>query len=205
MELKDIIGAAVGVFGAIPSYIMAFIAWGKWRKKNSRLPLSKWLRNIQQSYPFLLGILFSVVMVFLFVIPSGNLVLTITSPLNNSPVSQDITVTGYANQKIDGDEHLYVVVEYGGLWWPQSSEVTVGYFKTTKRYEFQTPARIGKENDTGKTFAIRAILVDSAIHQYFQNWFQQNAVTGEWSGISKTELSRIGKVKICESITVIRQ
>lgn len=57
---------------------------------------------------------------------------------------------------------VYTVVEYGGQWWPQYSEVTIWYSPMTKRYEFNTPARIGRdEADIGNTFIIRAILVDS--------------------------------------------
>ena len=97
------------------------------------------------------------------------------------------------------------MVEYGGLWWPQYSEVTIGYSQRTNRYEFQTPARIGKEEESGQTFIIRAILVDPAIHQHFQGWFQQHTMTEEWPGIPITEVSRLGKVEICDSITVTRQ
>lgn len=118
MELKDIIGAIVGVFGAIPPYIMAFIAWNKWRKKNPDSTVVKWLREVRRSYPFMLGIFFSLVMVIIFFVPLGKLEITIASPMDNTLVSQNITVEGHANRELSEDEHLYIVVECGGLWWP---------------------------------------------------------------------------------------
>ena len=207
MELKDIIGAIVGVVGAIPSYIMAFIAWDKWRKRSPGSTVVKWLGEVRHSYPFMLGIFFSLVMVVLFVAPfgEGKPEITIISPLNNVLVSQNITVEGYANRELSEDEHLYIVVECGGLWWPQYNEVTVGYFQATERYEFHAPARIGREGETGQTFIIRGILVDSAIHQHFQSWFQQHILMEDWPGIPRTEVSRLGKAEICDSITVIRR
>lgn len=98
-----------------------------------------------------------------------------------------------------------IVVEYGGQWWPQYSEVNIGYSPRTKRYEFSTPARIGKEEDVKKAFIIRAILVDSSVHQRFQNWFQQHIGTEHWPGIPITEVNLRREVKTCDYINVIRQ
>ena len=96
MELKDIILIIIGVVGAIPSYIMAIIAWNKWRKENPGSSMAKWLREIRQSYPFLLGIFFSLVMVMLFLPLYGQWKpeITITSPLDNALVSQEISIKG---------------------------------------------------------------------------------------------------------------
>ena len=204
MELSDIIGIIIGVVGAIPSYI---IAWNKWRRRSPSLSMGKWLRETRQSYPFLLGIVFSAVMVMLFVCPfgEGKPEITITSPLDNALVFQDITVEGYTTKELSKDAYLYIVIERGGLWWPQCSEVAVGYSQTTKKYQFQTPARIGQEEEIGQTFMIRAILVDSAVDQYFQSWFQQHTIGEGWPGIPITEVSRRGETEICHSITVTRR
>jgi|GEM_PF-4334929 len=127
-----------------------------------------------------------------------------TSPSGDASVVQEITVKGYATSEL-GSQHLYVVVEHGGRWWPQYSEVTTGYSQATGRYEFSTPARIGQDEDIGKTFIIRAILVDSIIHQHLQDWFRQHAIAEEWPGIPITEVTQWGKAEICDSISVTRQ
>lgn len=129
----------------------------------------------------------------------------ITSPLGDTSVVQEITVKGYATRELSSEHHLYIVVEYGGRWWPQYSEVSIGFSQATNRYEFNTPARIGQEADIGKTFIIRAILVDSTIHLHFQGWFQQYTLVEEWPGIPITEVNQRGKAEICDSITVMRR
>lgn len=131
--------------------------------------------------------------------------INLTYPEDNSSIPQEITVKGYATGELSSGQRLYIVVEYGGRWWPQYSEVTIGYSQTTKRYEFSTPARVGKEADSGKTFAIRAIVVDLAVHQSFQNWFQKCTVIAEWPGILIYKVKDWGEVEIWDSITVTRQ
>lgn len=127
----------------------------------------------------------------------------ITSPLYGS-VRQTIT-TGYFICEPDTAWHAYVVVEYGGQWWPQSSEAIPGYSQTTKRYEFSVPTSIGLETDTGKTFMLRIVLVDESVHQLFQNWFQQGQATGTWLGINITEIDQQGQTIICDSTSIVRQ
>ena len=128
----------------------------------------------------------------------------ITSPLNDALIPMEITVEGYATTELKEDEHLYIVVEYGGMWWPQFGEIPIGYSQTSGKYEFNTPARVGKEEDYNKPFNIRVILVDSAVHQYFQSWFQQNESTEDWQGISIVETKQRGKVETKDSVSVIR-
>lgn len=207
MDKEIIIGIIVAVLGAIPSYITAWLKYIDWVKKNPDHPsFAKWLRQTRWSYPFLLGILFTIAMIGLFVLSSSQeLEIIITSPSDNDLVPQEITVEGYANKKLRNNQHLYIIVEYGGQWWPQYSEVLVGYSPSTKRYEFNTPVRIGKEKEIGKKFIIRTILVDSAIHWYFQSWFKQHTGTEEWPGIPITEVNKMGKVKMCDYITVTRR
>jgi len=70
MDIVDIIGIILGVFGAIPSFVKAWQKYIGWVKGNpDHSSFTKWLRQIQQSYPFLLGILFTIAMVALFVLP----------------------------------------------------------------------------------------------------------------------------------------
>ena len=209
-EIIKIIGIVVGIFSAIPSYFGAWKRYKNWLKKNPKGSLSKWLREIRQSYLFFLGIFFTILMIGLFIIlllpvqgpepESGG----ITTPQNGALVPLEITVEGYVNSELPESQHLYIVVEYGGRWWPQYSEADVGYSSTNRRYEFSTPARIGTEEDIGKTFAIRAILVDSTVHQYFQNWFQSGETEG-WAGISTTEVNQKGEVKLFDYVTVLRR
>lgn len=135
----------------------------------------------------------------------GKLAINLTYPEDGLSIPLEVTVEGYATEELSSEQHLYIVVEYGGLWWPQYSEATIGYSHTTERYEFHMPARIGKEEDVGETFVIRAILVDPSIHHHFQAWFQEHAVMAEWPGIPITEVKQLGEVKIYDSVTVTRQ
>ena len=196
MEAKDIIATIVGVFGAIPSYIIAFR-----KSKPYRPSFSKYLRDVRQSYPFFLGIFFTIAMIVLFVLPQSPPVITITSPMDNALVPQSITVEGYINKELPEDEHLYIVVEYGGRWWPQYSEIMPSYSPSSKNWKLSAPAEIGLPEDAGKSFGIRPVLVDDAIHQHFQSWFQQT----EWVGIPITEVNQQGKVKIYDGVTVTRR
>jgi hypothetical protein len=196
MEAKDMIAIIMGVFGAIPSYIIALR-----KSKPYRPTFSKYLRDARQSYPFFLGIFFTIVMIVLFVWPPPPSVITITSPMGNALVLQSVTVEGYSTRELSKDEHPYIVVEYGGRWWPQYAEITLGYSSSTKRWEFSIPAEVGQPADTGRSFVIRAIIVDDATHQRFQSWFQQ----AEWTGIPITEVNQQGKVRISDSVTLTRR
>lgn len=125
--------------------------------------------------------------------------IVITSPFDHGSVFQETDVEGYADKGLSNNQHLYIVVEMGQLWWP--GYANAGYSEATKRYDFHIRAFIGQEGDTGKVFTIRAILVDSAIHERFQSWLQQ----GEWGGISIPEVHQWGEVQICDSISVTRK
>jgi hypothetical protein len=173
---------------------------------------SKWIPFLRMNQKFFvsLGFILALLAIILAVIPfpqSDNLQpeIKITSPLNDAPIPMEINVRGYATAELPKDEHLYIVVEYGGMWWPQFGEIPVGYSQTSDKYEFNTPARVGKEEDNYKLFNIRALLVDSAVHQYFQSWFQQNKSTEDWQGISVVETKQRGNVAIKDSISVIRE
>lgn len=131
--------------------------------------------------------------------------ITITSPLTGTLVSQSITLEGYANRELSGNQHLYIVTDYEGLWWPQDDEVTFDYSQSSGRYNFDVLVGIGSGADVGKTFTIRAIVVDSDVHQDFQNWFEQSESTGEWIGISITEVNQMGNIQIFDSVSVTRQ
>jgi hypothetical protein len=164
--------------------------------------------NLKHSWVLLFCILLACTSIGLVVIPrviNKPLVIDLIYPQDGSYISQVTTVKGYATKELSSEQHLYIVVEHGELWWPQYSEITMGYSQTTKRYEFSTPAGIGKTDDVGKGFTIRAILVDSPIHQHFQSWFEENVITEEWLGIPILEVNQWGKVQICASITVTRQ
>ncbi len=208
MNIETIIRIIIGVFGAIPAYVIAWIKYREWVRRNPNHPsMRRWLREIRQSYIFWLGILFTIAIIVVPFIVNDNelLAITITVPSDNDSVPQEFTVEGYANKELPENQYLYIVIEYGGLWWLQFGEVTPGYSNRTKRYEFSTPVRIGDEEDIERKFKIRAILVESTIHQYFQNWFKECASTGEWPGIPNTEVNRLGEVETCDYITVIRR
>lgn len=178
------------------------------KEKPEEEPSREKLANLKQRWVLLLCVLFALTSILLVTIPrviNKPLVIDLTYPQDGSSISQETTVKGYATRELSSEQHLYIVVEHGDLWWPQYSEITMGYSHTTRRYEFSAPARIGKADDVGKGFTIRAILVDSPIHQHFQSWFEQNVITEEWLGIPILEVNQLGKVQIYASITVTRQ
>jgi hypothetical protein len=183
----------VGMF----TLIWRILVKKEWIKKKKTLAI---ILNV-----FICGV---VIVMILLLINDG---IIITSPPDGALVPQNITVEGYTTLELTDNQHLYIVVErvveYGEYWWPQTGEITVGYSSTTKRYEFSTPARIGKNTDFNLTFGIRAILVDSAIHEEFQNWFQTGEATGEWPAIPITLAKRWGEwdQEIGDYINVKRQ
>lgn len=202
------IGAIMSGIGAL---ILAFVQVWLARKREKEKPRARQGRGRFPSLDHPWVLIFCVVLALTSIglvtgprMVGTTLAIHLTYPEDGSSVPLEITAKGYATGELNSKQHLYIVVEYGGRWWPQYSEATIGYSQTTKRYEFSSPARIGKEEDVGKIFAVRAILVDSAIHQHFQGWLQQHTATGEWTGIPITEVNQWGKVQICDSITVTR-
>ena len=178
------------------------------KEKPEAVPSKEKLANLQHRWVLVLCVILTVTTIGLVTIPrviSKPLVIDLNYPQDGSAISQETTVKGYATRELSSEQHLYIVVEHGELWWPQYSEITMGYSHTTRRYEFSTPARVGKTDDFGKGFTIRAILVDSPIHQHFQSWFEENVITEEWLGIPILEVNQWGKVQICASVTVTRQ
>ncbi len=168
------------------------------------------LENKMKTIITYLGLILAVAAILFAVLPfnGGGIPTTevkITSPIIDAVIPMEITVEGYSNVELPKDQHLYIVVEYGGMWWPQLGEIILGYSQSSGKYEFNTPARVGKEEDNNKTFNIRAILVDSAVHQYFQSWFQQNTSTENWSGVPIVETKQRGSVLISDSISVTRE
>ena len=203
----DIIAAIIsGIFTIITPFI---VYWLNRKKGKSVGPKPQWRKRI---VVILLMVVWSVSLVGFgaslnaLLSPPEPLEIIIISPLPDALVTPETNVKGYATTELPENQHLYIVVEYGGRWWPQYSEVTVGYSSASKRYEFGTPARIGNETDFDKTFGIRAILVDSAVHQQFQNWFQTGAATG-YQGCPITEVNQWGEVDMGKGnyITVKRQ
>ena len=124
------------------------------------------------------------------VIPVQEIVLT--SPPSDNRVVQNITVQGYATSALPADRYLYVVVEWGGLWWPQYDNITPAYSQVTKRWEFSVPATAGKQEDSGEIFELKTVLVDALIHQQFQSWLQKK----EWAGIPMAEVYRWGELEV---------
>lgn len=135
---------------------------------------------------------------------TGEVEAYITTPINGAVVPIDTSVEGYTNGTWSKSWHLYVVLEYGGVWWPQHNEVVTGYSNTSGRYEFAVPASVGVEGDAGKAFLIRAVFVDAAINDVFQSWIQNAAATG-YPGIPMSQVYSAGVVKILDSVSVTRK
>ncbi len=176
--------------------------------------ISKWIPLLKNWYKCLtyIGLVLVIIALVLFVlimVGGGGTNCTpdikITSPAGDALVPLETTVKGYSGSAICKERHLYIVVEYGGRWWPQVSEIYVGLSQVSRQYEFTAPCRIGQETDQGKQFIIRAILVDLSVHQQFQNWFQKNAGSNEWQGIPTVEANQWGSITLSDYISVTRQ
>lgn len=178
------------------------------RDKPEERPTKKRLAHLKHNWPLVACVCLTITCLGLVTIPKiidTPLMIDLTYPQDGSSIPQETTVKGYATRGLSSEQHLYIVVEHRELWWPQYSAITMAYSHTTRRYEFSTPVTIGKTDDVGKGFTIRAVLVDSPVHQHFQSWFEQNVVTGEWPGIPILEAKQRGKVQIWASITVTRR
>jgi hypothetical protein len=193
MKWYDILGVVLGIF-AIPGLA------------------SNWIPIMKKNYKLftILGFILAILAIIFAVVPFPDGQPTrpeikIASPLNDASVPLEITVRGYTAADLSSNEHLYIVVEYGGVWWPQVGEISVGYSQTSQKYEFSIPVIVGQEGDIGKSFYIRALLVDYAVHQYFKNWFQQSLPSQDWPGLSIVETKQRGEVYICDSISVVRK
>lgn len=135
-----------------------------------------------------------------------SLSIRITSPKNKTIVSQKTMVEGYATKELPQDQYLYIIIQsFYRQWWPQHSNVDLVYSRTNKKWEFRVPAMMGNRESSGEVYSIIAVSVDAAIHQRFQEYFQQSEKERKWYGISVSELSRWGEKTIYDSITVTRE
>jgi len=172
------------------------------KKMDKRPPKKLWFFSI---LPIILGVFAISLAVVPRIIPPSPPSIKITSPEDKANVPQEIMVEGYTTKELPENRYLYIAVQWAGRWWLQYSNVTPVYSQMNKRWEFCTPATIGKEDDVGKTFIIVAVLVDAAIRKRFQSWFQQSEEAERWIGIPITQLSDWGEKKIYDSISVIRE
>lgn len=205
MSIETKIQIAIAVFGAIPSYIVAWVAYKKSMKRTAPKPTPIW-SNLWR-YIFVIGILFTIAVIAVPIISdkSESLEVTISAPADNFSVSQEVFVEGYTTKNLTDDQYLYIIIEHGGRWWPQCDEIVPDYSKNSKENRFNTLVKVGQEEESGKTFIIRAVLVESTVHSYFQDWFQECSDTGEWHGISVTEVNQLGVVEPLDYVTVIRK
>lgn len=134
------------------------------------------------------------------VIPSAQDIV-LTSPPGDNRVVQDITVEGYAISALPADRYLYIIVEWGGLWWPQYDNITPIYSQITKRWEFSVSTTVGKQEDSGEIFELKTVLADALVHQQFQSWLQ----TKEWTGIPIAEVYGWGELELHDHISIIRE
>ncbi len=194
---------------AIATTVGTAVTLGQVIRRAMRGTSVRWL-----SPPVIVCIIFGLTTVGLWVIPPllegeesplpSQCVIEITSPTNKSLVLQEIVVEGYATVELSEDEHLYIVVEWGELWWPQYSSITPVYSPRTGKWEWSTPVRIGRQEDAGKAFNIVAISVDKTIHQRLQNWLEDGEDNEGWPGIPINEITRWGETKIYHRIAVTR-
>ncbi len=178
------------------------------RRKHQNKPAGKRVKHIIWKRPtFAIFIILAIISIGLAIIPKVaaiDLAANIISPKDGSSVPERFFIDGYINRELNSGQYLYIVVEVGGRWWPQYGEVTPEHSSNTGYYEFMTPVYCGNADMVGKPLGIKAILVDSFIHQNFQSWLQISSKK-EWPGILTAKVSQWGNVEVLDSITVLRQ
>ncbi len=207
MNIENIGGYMSGIAGLVIAFVEV-LKYMETKKKSPGKHKDWWTPKKPHFWLTALSVILVLAAVGILIISNSGdetLSIKITAPEDGSSIPLEFTVEGYTNNKIPLEQHLYVVIEYGGLWWPQYSEISIGYSHMTKHYMFSTPSRVGKIDDIDKIFGLRAILVDSLVHQHFQNWLKQNSEGGEWLGISITEMNQKGNVQIYDSISITRK
>ncbi len=188
MSGTDIGAILSGVAALIPAILacLEFIRRRDTRKKSQEEPSAIQQKGIVPRFRYawiaLVAILLAVTSIALVTVPrvfTPTVEISITYPEDGSAIPIEATIRGYASRELSSEEHLYIVVEHGGRWWPQYSEIIAGYSQASRGYEFDAPVRIGEDDEARKTFVINAILVDSSVHSAFQKWLKFNTTMGE--------------------------
>ncbi len=129
----------------------------------------------------------------------------ITAPVHNQIISGDaIQIEGYLTSRLEKGYFLYTVVEANEpLWWPE--QVIPAYSQMSDCYEFKCTHWIAKTGEGRELLEIKAVMVDSAIHDQFQKWRSNCIAADDWPGIPVTTINKSGKWETCACITVIHE
>jgi len=162
-------------------------------------------RKSGNPWPFAIaGLILGITAICLVVLPrlpaTASAEVSITYPTRDAVVTRNIVVEGYTTGELSAGRFLYVVVEWGGRWWPQYSNLTPAYSQQSQRWEFSVPVQVGEAGDSGKIFTLGAVVVDAAVHSRFQDWLRQE----DWPGILINDANQWGAVEIFSFTTVIR-
>ena len=137
--------------------------------------------------------------------PDTRLEVSITSPVHNSIISGDsIQVEGYLTREMDKGQFLYTVVEtQQPMWWPE--QAIPAYSQTSGSYEFKCTHWITKTDEGREILEVKALVVDSAIHNQFQKWRSNCIAADDWPGIPVANVDKWGTLETCASVTAIHE
>ncbi|MDP6511862.1 MAG: PKD domain-containing protein [SAR202 cluster bacterium] len=137
-----------------------------------------------------------------FTVPEPCIV-SIVEPNDGAEVPIATSVLGTATEACEEGSSIWIVVEIGGLWWPQQAALSPFPQSGTDMRSWFVTAQFGGDNDRGRVFGIQAITTTADIDQEFADWFNQGIDTGMWPGFPVAELRIKGATPIA-GLTVKR-
>ena len=190
------IAALLSAVTSISGLILGWLSFIKQRGKDGGT-FKQWLRQIKESYPFILGIALGITaMVFTFV-EIGEPTLNITHPEDTTSVSFVTAVSGSSSHIPAGSSIWICVLTPDNRYYPQSGPVT-----PATDGQWMTTVSVGMDGeDIGKQFGILVILADEEGNIDLLDYQQESEQTEKWLGMNS--LPRGAEVH--DQITVIRE
>lgn len=123
-------------------------------------------------------------------------IVNFTNPTNGGSVSQTVKVEGTTSGSIPEGRYLWLLVNKDGTswWFPQSGRIT------PVNGQWSISTQFGKTNDdSGGKYHVAAVLVNSTDDQYYQNYMQTAAKSGNYPDITP-----VNSAQIVKAITVTK-
>jgi len=113
-------------------------------------------------------------------------------------------VRGTTNIPIPDGKSIWLVVEFGGEWWPQKAPIVPFPISGEEGLSWTVLALVGVDGDRDKPFGLFVILTPPEVDDEFFAWFKAGKESGMFPGFPSGELLRDG-VEIRAGVSVIRQ
>jgi len=177
--------------GLLVVLALAWIKPTQWMAKNSRM-LIKWV-----VFVCLVSLIATTTASFFAVRVQPSV--QIDNPAPNSTVKMNTIVYGSASNMPSGQTlWLLLYNPQLRLYYPQDPPVTI-----QPNGKWTEQVYVGGANDTGKEFAISAVLADQNSNNFFVNYTNHGKSTGDWPGITPEQYQTSGAY-LYQQITVSR-